>query len=120
MPWPSFPSIKALSLLPLKNNSPHTVCCNTSSVNLIVQSDYLVEKLILFYLVNSVHFKFNILLFFYDLTSCYLKLCPPVMYSNVALLSFAGLLLWGEHGMQILSPQNFCGCEVVGQVLATP
>lgn len=60
MPWPSFPSIKAHSLLPLKNNSPQTVCCNSSSVNLIVQSDYLVKKSVLFNLVNSVHFKLNI------------------------------------------------------------
>lgn len=44
------------------------------------------------------------------------------MYSSVALLSFAGLLLWwcGEHGTQLLFPQNFCGCEVVAQVLDTP
>lgn len=48
------------SLLPLKNNSPQTVCCNSSSVNLIVQSDYLVKKSVLFNLVNSVHFKLNI------------------------------------------------------------
>lgn len=122
MPWPSFPSIKALSLLPLKNNSPQTLCCNSSSVNLIVQSDYLVKKSVLFNLVNSVHFKLNISLFFYDLISCYLKFFPPAMYSSVALLSFAGLLLWswGEHGTQILFPQNFCGCEVVAQVLDTP